>query len=155
MKDHGLSERQKRFADLYIETGNAGQSYVDAGYKAKNMSIAYSSSSQLLRNRKVADYINRLLASKDSERIASQDEVLELLTKMARGEIDEEMIVAYQNKATYEVAKRKTPPKDRNKALELLGRRYTLFTDKQQIEATIEDVTYIADWGTDDHSNKQ
>jgi phage terminase small subunit len=149
MKD-GLSKLQQLFADRYIETGNAGQSYIDAGYKAKNMNVAYASAHQLLRSPKIQAYINRLLSEKESERIASQDEVLELLTQLARGEMTEEMIIAYQNKATYEKATRQAPPRDRAKALELLGKRYLLFTDRQQIEANVESTQYIAEWGTDD-----
>lgn len=150
-----LSERQKRFADKYIETGNAGQSYIEAGYKVSSAHTAYASASKLLRNRKVSSYINRVLSEKDSDRIASQDEVLELLTQLARGEMTEEMIVAYQNKATYEKATRQAPPKDRAKALELLGKRYLLFTDRQQIEANVETTQYVAEWGTDDQSNNK
>lgn len=150
-----LSERQRRFADLYIETGNATQSYIKAGYKASTPATAWNCASRLLRSARVSSYINRVLSSKNSERIASQDEVLELLTQLARGEMTEEMIVAYQNKATYEKATRQAPPKDRAKALELLGKRYLLFTDRQQIEANVETTQYVAEWGTDDQSNNK
>ena len=31
-----LTEKQKRFADLYIESGNATEAYIKAGYTVKN-----------------------------------------------------------------------------------------------------------------------
>lgn len=105
-----LTEKQKRFCDFYIETGNATESYKRAGYKAKNDNIAAVEASKLLRNPKIQDYIQERLAAKDVERIASQDEVLEYLTDVMRGKAEE--------------------TKDRIKAAELLGKRHRMFTDK-------------------------
>lgn len=150
MEEHGLSLKQKAFADIYMENANPGRAYIEAGYTVKNMNTAYACGHRLLKNAKVQAYINRLMSEKDNERIASADEVLELLTQLARGDMDEEMIVAYQNKATWEVAKRQAPPKDRAKALELLGKRYSLYTEKQQIDVTADVQSYVAKWGDDE-----
>jgi phage terminase small subunit len=151
MRDkHELTPKQKRFADLYMQTGNGGRSYVEAGFKVKNMAVAYSMASEMLRKPTVASYIREMAEKEHSEHIASRREVLELLTKIARGFEDEEMIIAYQNKGTYEIAKRRVPPKDRTKALELLGKRYAMFIEKQQSETFNEHVNYVAEWGSDE-----
>ncbi|MDA1583408.1 terminase small subunit [Bacillus cereus group sp. TH230-1LC] len=84
--DHGLNERQKRFADYFIETGNASESYRRAGYKADNDRSVESRSSSLLRNVKVSAYIDSRMSSVDSKRIADGNEVLEFLTSVMRGE---------------------------------------------------------------------
>nr|WP_238555950.1 terminase small subunit [Paenibacillus alvei] len=61
------------------------------------------------------------LAEKEAERVASQDEVLEFLTQVMRGEVKDQLGL-------------ETPVKERSKAAELLGKRYALWTDKQQID---------------------
>ncbi len=48
-----LSPRQVKFAQKYIETGNATQAVIDAGYKLKNRAVAKTTGSNLLANEKV------------------------------------------------------------------------------------------------------
>ena len=81
-----LTEKQKRFADIYIETGNGTQSYIDAGYKATSRDVAEANAWKLLANYSVKKYIDDCIAEKDNRRIAKQDEILEFLTKVLRGE---------------------------------------------------------------------
>ncbi len=76
-----LTEKQRRFIDYYIETGNATQATIKAGYKKKNADI--TSSQNLGKLRKFIDY---KMKQKEKSRIASQDEVLEFLTRVARGD---------------------------------------------------------------------
>ncbi|MGH0586789.1 terminase small subunit [Bacillus mycoides] len=84
--DHGLNERQKRFADYFIETGNATEAYRRAGYDCKSDSIVSAGSSRLLKNVNVSAYIDSRMSSVDSKRIADGNEVLEFLTSVMRGE---------------------------------------------------------------------
>jgi phage terminase small subunit len=137
-----VNEQQKRFADYYIETGNATEAYRRAGYKAKGKS-AEVNASRLLTNAKVKTYINELINSKDSERIAKQDEILEFLTKVLRGEIDEEFPLGV-GKGEQTIIRKELDGKERIKAAELLGKRYTLWTDKTQLEGSIG-VTIVDD----------
>jgi phage terminase small subunit len=141
-----LTEKQKRFADYYIETLNATLAYHRAGYSVKNDETAAVNASRLLRKANVQEYIANIMDQKANKRIMSQDEVLELLTQMALGEIQEEQIVAYNKH--YEIATRQVAPRDRIKAAELLGKRYALFTDR--IEAKQE---VIVEWAEDDEDN--
>ena len=128
-----LTEKQKAFSDYYIESLNATESYKRA-YKVENQSTAESNGSRLLRNAKVKKYIDEVMSSKDESRIASQDEILQILTDIARG-ITEEEVVQFSQLGEELRTTRKPTIKDRMKASELLGKRYKLFTDK--VEANI------------------
>lgn len=133
-----LSEQQKRFADYYIETGNATQSYHNAGYKAKGKS-AEVNASRLLANAKVRSYVDELIAKKDEKRIAKQDEVLEFLTNVLRGEVKEQFPLG-MGMGEQSLVKKELDGKDRIKAAELLGKRYGMWTDKQELSASITPV---------------
>jgi phage terminase small subunit len=136
-----VNEQHKQFADYYIESGNATESYKRAGYKAKGKS-AEVNASRLLSNAKVQEYIKKVVSEKSKERIASQDEVLQFLTNVLRGE-ETERIPMFA-KDHFELIDNTPSIKDRTKAAELLGKRYTLWTDKTQLEGTIG-VTIVDD----------
>lgn len=108
-----MNEKQKRFADYYIENPNATEAAKKAGYSEKTAEVQ---GSRLLTNVKVKDYVKERLESKDKERIASQNEVLEFFTQVMRGEVPDQLGL-------------ETPVKERNKAAEMLGRRYKIFDD--------------------------
>lgn len=127
-----LSIKQKRFADEYIISGNAYQSAIEAGYSEK---YAKADSHKLLEKTGIKSYIAERMAEIDKEKIASQEEVLQYLTSVMRGEVTEPLTVldgdGYQRviDASPSVA-------TRNKAAELLGKRYRIFTEKQEVEVT-------------------
>jgi len=52
-----LNLRQQKFVQYYLETGNAKQSYIDAGYKARGNS-AEVNSARLLRNAQISEKIH-------------------------------------------------------------------------------------------------
>ena len=141
-----LNEKQKAFADYYIESLNATESYKKA-YEVENQSTAESNGRRLLRNAKVRKYIDDTMASKDESRIASQDEILQILTDIARGITEEEVVQFSQLGEELRTTKKPTI-KDRMKASELLGKRYRLFVDKAELEIT-EPITIIDDIGDD------
>ena len=127
-----LNDKQKAFADYYIESLNAYESAIKAGYSE---SYAKSQSYKLLENVGIKNYIDERMASKDDYRIASQDEILQILTDIARG-ITEEEVVQFSQLGEELRTTRKPTIKDRMKASELLGKRYRLFVDK--VEADIK-----------------
>lgn len=127
-----LTEKQKRFADYYIEIGNATEAYKKAGYKVKTDGAARANASRLLANANVKSYINERLKEIESKRIADAKEVLEYLTKVMRGEEIEEVVVATEN--GIEVVRKKPNVKDSVKAAELIGKRYAMWTEKQQVD---------------------
>ncbi|MCC0765136.1 terminase small subunit [Clostridioides sp. ES-S-0006-03] len=138
-----LTEKQKRFCDYYIETGNATEAYKKA-YKNSNQRTSESSGSRLLSNDEVKNYIDERLKSFESRRIADAKEVMEYLTKILRNQEKEEVIVVSENGP--EIIKKDVSIKDRNKAAELLGKRYALWTEKVDLDGNVG-VTIIDDVG--------
>lgn len=127
-----LSIKQKRFADEYIISGNAEKAAMKAGY---SKGYARGNAYKLVANSGVKAYIDARMAEIDNKKIADQQEVLEYLTSVMRGEVTEPLTVldgdGYQRviDASPSVA-------TRNKAAELLGKRYRIFTEKQEVEVT-------------------
>jgi phage terminase small subunit len=134
-----LTEKQKRFADYYIETGNATESAVKAGYSRKT---AKEIASENLTKPNIKEYIDSRLKEMDNKRIMNAEEVMQLLTSIARNEIQEDVVVFGEGGS--DIATKGMSAKDRLKALELIGKRYTLWTDKTQLEGTIG-VTIVDD----------
>ena len=132
-----LTEKQKRFADYYIETGNATESARRAGYKGKNLNNV---ASENLAKVGVKSYIDEKLKVLENERTASAKEVLEFLTKSMRGELDEEVVVVEgtgDGTSEARTVKKQIGLRDRIKSAELLGKRYRLFTDKVEVDGVV------------------
>jgi len=125
-----LTPKQKAFADYYIETGNITQSAIKAGYSKKTARVT---GQENLQKPAIKSYIDERMAEKDAKRIASQDEVLEFLTKVLRGEVEEEIALG-EGMGSQRLEMKELGGKDRIKAAELLGKRYSLWTEKQQVE---------------------
>ncbi len=113
-----LTPKMQKFVDYYIETDNATQSYKLAGYSASNDNIAGVEGHKLLKNPKIARAIGERMTEMASDRIASAEEVLEFLTDTMR--------------------EKKNYVKDRLHAAELLGKRHKLFTDKVEMDASVD-----------------
>ncbi len=109
-----LTEKQKRFIDYYIETANATESAKRAGYSEKT---AKNIGAENLT--KLNFFIQKKLEEKENKRIASQDEVLQYLTKVMRGEEKDQFGLD-------------ASLQDRTKCAELLGKRYGTFVDKKE-----------------------
>lgn len=135
----GMTERQKIFADHYIISLNATESYKKAYPNIKNIKTAEVNGSKLLRNTKVKAYIDEQLEKLKSERVADQQEVLEFLTAVMRGEVTEPLLVldgeGYQRivEAKPSVATRRASAVD-------LGKRYGLFVDRQEITQRVVEI---------------
>src|SRR5690625_1357963 len=132
-----LTEKQQRFADEYIRTGNITQSYMIAYPHIKKEHSAATSGSRLLRNAKVKAYIDKRLEKLKKESIAEQDEILQYLTSVMRGEIkDEQLLVVGDGDFGTSVEKheKRSDTMARIKAAELLGKRYMMWTDRTQVE---------------------
>ena len=140
-----LNDKQKAFADYYIESLNATESYMKVYECSYN--TARTNGARLLTNANIKKYIDDVMSSKDESRIASQDEILQILTDIARG-ITEEEVVQFSQLGEELRTTKKPSIKDRMKASELLGKRYRLFVDKAELEIT-EPITIIDDIGDD------
>ena len=127
-----LNDKQKAFADYYIESLNATESYkmaYDCSYNT-----ARTNGARLLANANIKEYIDEVMSAKDESRIASQDEILQILTDIARG-ITEEEVVQFSQLGEELRTTRKPTIKDRMRASELLGKRYRMWVDK--VEANV------------------
>lgn len=80
-----LTEKQKAFADAYIETGNASEAARRAGY-----SHPYSQSTRLLENVGISAYIKERLSDIEAQRVASADEVMRFFSSVMRGEVKDQ-----------------------------------------------------------------
>ncbi|MDU2563776.1 MAG: terminase small subunit [Streptococcus lutetiensis] len=136
-----LTLKQQRFADEYIISGNATDAAVKAGYSKK---YANTNASKLLQNTTIKSYIDEKLAELQSQKVADQQEVLEYLTSVMRGEKTEPLLVL-DGEGTQKVVNAVPPVQARTKAAELLGKRYRLFTDKVELDATVEQVVFEDD----------
>ena len=136
-----MTEKQKIFADEYLIDLNATRAYRVAYPAVKKDETAKSAGSRMLTNVNVKKYINERLEEIHSEKTADAKEVMEYLTAVLRGESRSEEIVVEGVGDGLSKAKtmEKAPSeKDRLKAAELLGKRYSLFTDKVEMEADME-----------------
>lgn len=106
--------KQRAFCDYYIETGNATEAAIKAGYNKKT---ARQIGSMNLTKVDIRAYIEERLKEIESKRIADGKEVLQYLTKVMRGEEKDQFGLD-------------ASLQDRTKAAELLGKRYGIFTDK-------------------------
>lgn len=132
-----LTEKQKRFADYYIETGNITEAAVKAGYSKKTARVI---GQENLLKPAIKGYIDEKLEAMQDERTASAKEVLEFLTKSMRGEIKEEVVVVEgtgDGTSEARTVKKQIGLRDRIKSAELLGKRYRLFTDKVEVDGAV------------------
>lgn len=87
---HKLTLKQQKFADNYIETGNATQSAIDAGYSKKT---AHSIATENLQKPALKSYIDKRMQEISDNSIMDAREAVKLLTRIARGEEEETVIV--------------------------------------------------------------
>ena len=133
----GLTPKQKRFADEYIISGNATDAARKAGYSERT---ARQTGAENLSKPYIKDYIEKRLSEIENSKIADQKEILRLLTEHARRESTE-----YELTKTGEVVETPTSVANAIKAAELLGKRYGLWTDRQELSADMDihiDVSY-------------
>ena len=142
-----LTEKQKRFVDEYLIDLNGSRAYRAAYLSCKKEETARVNASRLLTKANVKDYIATRMAEKNQELIASQDEVLQYLTNVMRGDLKEDQVIVEglgEGVSSARIVQKQVGAKDRNKAAELLGKRYSLFSDKLELSGQVP-VTIIDD----------
>lgn len=105
-----MNVRQQAFCDYYLQSGNATEAAIKAGYSEKT---ARAIGAENLTKLDIQKYLAEHAKKAHRERIATAEEILEFLSDTLR---DDE-----------------TGRKDRLKAAELLGKRYALFTDNVSV----------------------
>jgi len=135
-----VTEKQKLFADEYLIDLNATRAYLAAYPNVKNKEVARRAGSRLLTFVDVQAYIDERLDMIHSEKTADAQEVIEYLTSVLRGEsMSDEIVVEGTGDGCSEARIVRKAPNENNKlkAAELLGKRYGLFTDKQQVTVQV------------------
>lgn len=147
-----LTEKQKRFVDYYIETGNASEAARRAGYAEK---AAYRTGSENLRKPQVKAAINARLKELEDKRIAKADEVMQFLTSTLRGEVKEERVVVEgtgDGRSDARIIRVQVSARDRLEAAKSLLKRYPMQLDAkeqklrlQKLEAEIRAAEQVDD----------
>lgn len=125
-----LTPKQEAFANYYIETANATEAAIRAGYSKKTARFV---GSENLTKPNICEYIDERMKEKDARWIASQDEILQYLTSVMRGQEKEQIPIVMQ--AEFSMIDKTPAVRDRIKAAELLGKRYALWTDKHEMDS--------------------
>jgi phage terminase small subunit len=147
-----VTEKQKRFCDEYLIDCNATRAYKAVYQNVKSDETAKSAASRLLTNVNVKKYIDDRMEELHNEKTADAQEVIEYLTSVLRGESTaQEIVVEGTGDGCSEARTMEKSPseKERLKAAELLGKRYSLFTDKVETDVDM-DLNITIDYGEDD-----
>lgn len=159
-----MTDKQKRFCDEYLVDLNGTQAAIRAGYSEKT---ARQMATENLSKPAIREYIEKRMAEKEAALIADQDEVMKYLTAVMRREKTEHVVVTLcEETSTYipdddgKMRKKTTKTEkpeiveiparlaDSNKAAELLGKAYGIYTDK--IDADVDmNLNIRIDYGDD------
>jgi phage terminase small subunit len=126
-----LNQKQKLFCDYYIQSNNIKESALKAGY-----SITTALKGQIMGKPAVKAYLKELVEKRDAKLVMQTDEILQILTRIGRGEEMEEVLMSVgvgDGRTEVQRWNRQAIPKDRLKALELLG-KYLGMWDKMKDE---------------------
>lgn len=139
-----MTEKQRRFCDEYLIDLNATQAAIRSGYSRKT---AGRIGNENMKKPVIQRYIQKRMAEKESKLIADQDEVLQYLTGVLRGE-SRSSVLARNMVGADEVMEKPPDEKERLKAAELLGKRYGLYTDRVETDVDME-LNISIDYGDD------
>jgi len=120
-KSRKPTKQQMVFADKYIELGSIERAALAAGYKA---SYAKAGAYKLLDIVGVKQYIDDRMEKIQKPTIAKAEEVLEFLTSVMRGEVQDQFGLD-------------APLSERRAAAVDIGKRYALFTDKKEVTGAV------------------
>jgi len=147
-----LTEKQRRFVDYYIETGNATESARRAGYSSKT---AEAIGLENLGKPRIKAAIDARLRELEDKRIAKADEVMQFLTSTLRGEVKEERVVVEgtgEGRSDARIIKVQVSARDRLEAAKSLLKRYPMQFDAkeqklklQKLEAEIRAAEQVDD----------
>lgn len=141
---HGLTFKQAAFIEEYVKDWNASNA-------AKRMGIKPASAVQYLNRPAVKQRLEEIKAEMNRNAVATAEEVAEYLTRVMRGE-ETEPVMKGVGVGRQEEIQQRVKAKDRLKAAELLGKHYSMFTDKVEMSGDIpvlivDDLEIIDDLG--------
>lgn len=137
-----MTEKQKLFCDEYLIDLNGTRAYRTVYKTIKNDNVAGVRANKLLKQKDIAEYINKRLEEIHNENTADIQEVMEYLTSVMRGK-SESNVLALAGDGFQEVIAKPPDEKERLKATELLGKRFGMFRDN--VDITSNGQTVIVD----------
>ncbi len=129
-----LTEKQKRFVDYYIETGNASEAARKAGYSEKTCRVT---GQENLLKPAIKSAIGKRLQELKNSRTATLNEVLEFITAVMRGEVAEDVIVTEgtgDGGSEARIMQKQASARDRLEAAKALEKRLGRFVDLEKEE---------------------
>jgi len=134
-----LNDRQRRFIDEYLIDMNATQAAIRAGYSERT---ARSQGQRLLTHVDIKRAIDERMKEHEEKLIADQEEILQYLTSVIRGEaLGKEKLGVGKGAET--IVDRKPTTQERIRAAEQLGKRYGMWTDRHEVEHKLP--TFVED----------
>lgn len=136
-----MTEKQKRFVDYFIETGNKTEAAKKAGYSEKR---AAEIGAENYRKPHIKAAIDAGLKELQDERTAGKTEVMQFLTAVMRGELEEEVVTSEgtgDGRTKTMIVKKHVGVHDRLDAAKQIARRYGL--DKLIVEQKSDDRVQI------------
>lgn len=126
----GLSDKQVCFCLEYLKDFNGKRAAITAGYSersAKNIATR-----MLTKDNRIREFIQKQKEKIEKSKIMDIKEIQERLTAIARGQVDEEVVVTenigdFMSQA--KIVQKKMAGKEQVKALELLGKANSLFKE--------------------------
>lgn len=146
----GLNQRQKLFASEYIKLGNATQAAINAGYSEKT---AGRIAGQNLKKLEIKRFIQAEVEKMHDENIMDAKEALSILSDIARGKRDEEVLM--MNPLTGEI-ERLMKKADNNtviKAIVEILKRYPTAKQSEKLELEIRKLREQLDSGVEGTMN--
>ena len=145
-----MNERKKKFAYEYLITGVAHSAALKAGYSEN---YAKTRSHKLLENDRIKAYIEERLKELEKQKIAKQDEVMQVFTSILRQELMEEVIEL--NAMTGQFVKTKKPPSIAEviKAGSEIMKRYPTAKQSEKLELEIKKLREQLDSGVEGTMN--
>ncbi|MZK56088.1 terminase small subunit [Coprobacillus sp. AF37-2] len=137
-----MTEKQKLFCDEYLKDLNGTRAYRTVYKTIKNDNVAGVRANKLLKQKDIAEYINKRLEEIHNENTANIQEVMEYLTSVMRG-TSKANVLALAGDGYQEVIAKPPDEKERLKAAELLGKRFGMFKDN--VDITSNGKTVIVD----------
>ncbi|HEL1711817.1 TPA: terminase small subunit [Streptococcus suis] len=158
-----MNDKQIRFADEFIKLGNATQAALNAGYSEKT---SYSQGQRLLKNVEVKEYINKQMQELHKSNIMQAEEALSILSDIARGKRDEEVLLMNPISGKVERHTKKADNATVIKAITEILKRYPTAKQSEKLELELaklkeqlnigkdegDTITIIDSWGDEDES---
>lgn len=127
-----LTEKQRRFVDYYVETGNASEAARRAGYSEKTAGWI---GQENLQKPTIKAAVDARLKELEDKRIAKADEVMKFLTSTLRGEVKEERVVVEgtgDGRSDARIITVQVSARDRLEAAKSLLKRYPMQLDAKE-----------------------